>query len=92
MQYRFLEYGMNNRPFRHHPDVLRIRALFTEGLYFQALTQKSFDDLFVAIDFTFVERDALKLERDVLLEFLKKRDLLGDYERELQHPELSDLE
>lgn len=66
--------------FRHHPEVLRYRALLTEGLYFQKLTHSVFDEILQNIDRTFVDRDRL-------LEFVIKEDLLGDYERFLQQKE-----
>ncbi|UPY81112.1 hypothetical protein FH581_023220 (plasmid) [Leptospira weilii] len=64
--------------FRHHPEVLRIRALLTEALYFQKLSHRVFDELFQSIDRTYVDRDRL-------LEFVVKENLLGDYEKFLQH-------
>ncbi|WP_078125841.1 hypothetical protein [Leptospira alexanderi] len=66
-----------NVPFRHHPEVLRIRALLTEGLYFQKLTHRVFDEILQSIDRTYIDRDRL-------LEFIVKEDLLGDYEKFLQ--------
>ncbi|AGS80512.1 hypothetical protein [Leptospira alstonii] len=69
-----------SKSFRHHPEVLRNRALLTEGLYFQKLTHSVFDEIWQNIDRTFVDRDRL-------LEFVIKEDLLGDYEKFLQQKE-----
>ncbi|EMN89889.1 hypothetical protein [Leptospira weilii] len=66
-----------NVPFRHHPEVLRIRALLTEGLYFQKLSHRVFDEILQSIDRIYIDRDRL-------LEFIVKEDLLGDYEKFLQ--------
>ncbi|ULH30848.1 hypothetical protein [Leptospira weilii] len=71
----------NHESFRHHPEVLQFRALLTEGLFFHALSQRAFDEIMTAIDKAYVDRDNL-------LRFLQKRELIGDFERELQYGEL----
>ncbi|EKR56398.1 MULTISPECIES: hypothetical protein [Leptospira] len=67
-----------NDPFRHHPEVLRIRALLTEGLYFQRLSHRVFDEILQSVDRIYIDRDRL-------LEFVIKENLLGDYEKFIQH-------
>ncbi|PJZ51510.1 hypothetical protein [Leptospira adleri] len=71
----------NQEPFRHHPEVLQFRALITEGLFFHALSQRSFDEIMTAIDKVYVDRDSL-------VRFLQKRELVGDFEREIQFGDL----
>lgn len=41
---------MNQEHFIHHPEVLHLRALLVEGLYFQKLTHSIFDDILMNVD------------------------------------------
>lgn len=59
----------------------------TEGLAFHCLSQQAFDTVFHAIDMAYVHRDELQVERDRMQAFIEKRDMLGDYQREVQFGE-----
>ncbi|WP_061248101.1 hypothetical protein [Leptospira noguchii] len=74
---------MNQEQFLHHPEVLHLRAILVEGLYFQKLTHSLFDDILMNVDKIYKDRDRL-------IEFIKKEQLLGDYERFLQLKELEE--
>ncbi|UNE65294.1 hypothetical protein FH588_02005 (plasmid) [Leptospira interrogans] len=71
---------MDQEHFIHHPEVLHLRAILVEGLYFQKLTHALFDDILMNVDKRFKDRDRL-------IEFITKENLLGDYEKFLQQKE-----